>query len=90
MQQILSLIYSNGDPMPSQAVPSWERVPWIEQKTAADYLEDRPSPRLISSHLPHTVFPESFFASQAKVSGAESQSDWGGGTVDWHPLQKLV
>ncbi|XP_060111880.1 sulfotransferase 2B1-like isoform X1 [Heteronotia binoei] len=67
MQEILSLIYSNGEPTLSQSVPSWERVPWIEQKTAAEYLENRPSPRLITSHLPPTVFPESFFASQAKA-----------------------
>ncbi|XP_054850092.1 sulfotransferase 2B1-like [Eublepharis macularius] len=67
MQEILSLIHSNGDPTLSQSVPSWERVPWIEQKTAVEYLENRPGPRLITSHLPSTLFPESFFASQAKA-----------------------
>ncbi|XP_048374020.1 sulfotransferase 2B1-like isoform X2 [Sphaerodactylus townsendi] len=67
MQEILSLIYSNGDLTLSRSVPSWERVPWIEQTTAAEYLENRPSPRLITSHLPPTVFPASFFASQAKA-----------------------
>ncbi|XP_062993504.1 sulfotransferase 2A1-like [Elgaria multicarinata webbii] len=67
MQEILTLIHNNGDPTQSQSVPSWERVPWIEQKTAAEFLENRPSPRLISSHLPLSLFPESFFTSQAKV-----------------------
>ncbi|XP_007423073.1 sulfotransferase family cytosolic 2B member 1-like isoform X2 [Python bivittatus] len=67
MQEILTLIYSNGDPTFSQSVPSWERVPWVEQKSATQYLENRPCPRLISSHLPATIFPETFFSSQAKA-----------------------
>ncbi|XP_029138966.1 sulfotransferase family cytosolic 2B member 1 [Protobothrops mucrosquamatus] len=67
MQEILTLIYSNGDPTFSQSVPCWERVPWVEHKTAAQYLENRPSPRLITSHLPATIFPEKFFSSQAKA-----------------------
>lgn len=67
MQEILTLIHNNGDPTLSRLAPSWERVPWIEQNTAATFLANRPSPRLISSHLPPTIFPESFFTSQAKV-----------------------
>ncbi|XP_058039562.1 sulfotransferase 2B1-like isoform X3 [Ahaetulla prasina] len=67
MQEILTLIYSNGDPTYSQSIPSWERVPWVEHKTAVQYLENRPSPRLITSHLPATIFPEKFFSSQAKA-----------------------
>nr|XP_060636351.1 sulfotransferase 2B1-like isoform X1 [Anolis sagrei ordinatus] len=67
MQEILTLIHSDGNPTLAQSMPSWERVPWLEQNTGATYLEDRPSPRLISSHLPPFIFPESFFTSQAKV-----------------------
>ncbi|XP_042331651.1 sulfotransferase 2B1-like isoform X2 [Sceloporus undulatus] len=67
MQEILTLIHSDGDPTLSRSIPSWERVPWLEQNTAAKYLEDRPCPRLISSHLPPSIFPESFFTSQAKA-----------------------
>ncbi|XP_014349759.1 sulfotransferase 2A1 isoform X2 [Latimeria chalumnae] len=67
MQQILTLIHSNGDPTLSRSVPSWERVPWIEQRTAHGYLETRPSPRLITSHLPVQFFPKSLFHSKAKV-----------------------
>ncbi|XP_006005694.1 uncharacterized protein LOC102365349 isoform X3 [Latimeria chalumnae] len=66
MQQILTLIHSNGDPTLSRSVPSWERVPWIEQRTAHGYLETRPSPRLITSHLPVQFFPKSLFHSKAK------------------------
>lgn len=75
MQEILTLIHNNGDPTWSRSTPSWERVPWIEQITAAGYLENRPCPRLITSHLPHTIFPESFFTSKAKVI------QWVGGFV---------
>uniref|UniRef100_A0A8D0HD03 Sulfotransferase n=1 Tax=Sphenodon punctatus TaxID=8508 RepID=A0A8D0HD03_SPHPU len=67
MQEILTLIHSDGDPTWSRSVPSWERVPWIEQITAAGYLEMRPCPRLISSHLPCSLFPKTFFTSQAKA-----------------------
>ncbi|XP_034275420.1 sulfotransferase 2B1-like isoform X1 [Pantherophis guttatus] len=67
MQEILTLIYSNGDPTFSQSTPCWERMPWVEHKTTVQYLENRPSPRLITSHLPATIFPEKFFSSQAKV-----------------------
>ncbi|KAM3821211.1 3-beta-hydroxysteroid sulfotransferase-like [Vipera latastei] len=67
MQEILTLIYNSGDPTFSQSVPCWEWVPWVEHKTATQYLENRPSPRLITSHLPATIFPERFFSSQAKA-----------------------
>uniref|UniRef100_A0A8C5SFU5 Sulfotransferase n=2 Tax=Laticauda laticaudata TaxID=8630 RepID=A0A8C5SFU5_LATLA len=67
MQEILTLIYSNGDPTFSQSTPCWERVPWVEHNAAKQYLENRPSPRLITSHLPATIFPEKFFTSQAKA-----------------------
>ncbi|XP_029440623.1 sulfotransferase family cytosolic 2B member 1-like [Rhinatrema bivittatum] len=67
MQEILTLIHSNGDPALSHSVPSWERVPWIEHTSGRGYLEHRPSPRLISSHLPAQLFPKSFFTSKAKA-----------------------
>uniref|UniRef100_A0A8C3FB25 Sulfotransferase n=1 Tax=Chrysemys picta bellii TaxID=8478 RepID=A0A8C3FB25_CHRPI len=67
MQELLTLIHSNGDPQLARSVPSWERVPWLEQTTAAGFLENRPCPRLISSHLPCGLFPTSFHGSNAKV-----------------------
>ncbi|XP_075771260.1 sulfotransferase 2B1-like isoform X3 [Pelodiscus sinensis] len=67
MQELLTLIHSDGDPQLAQSVPSWERVPWLEQITAAGYLENRPCPRLVSSHLPCDLFPSSIQGSNAKV-----------------------
>ncbi|XP_028557660.2 sulfotransferase 2B1-like isoform X1 [Podarcis muralis] len=67
MKEILTLIHSNGDPTLSRSLPCWERVPWIEQVTAVKYLENQTCPRLITSHLPAAIFPESFFTSQAKA-----------------------
>ncbi|XP_038237097.1 LOW QUALITY PROTEIN: sulfotransferase 2B1-like [Dermochelys coriacea] len=67
MQELLTLIHSDGDPQLAWLVPSWERVPWVEQTTAAGFLENPPCPRLISSHLPCVLFPTSLHGSNAKV-----------------------
>ncbi|XP_069463132.1 sulfotransferase 2A1-like [Ambystoma mexicanum] len=67
MQEILTLINSKGDTVPYKSIPSWERVPWVEQTTGRGFLENRPSPRLITSHLPAQLFPKSFASSKAKV-----------------------
>ncbi|XP_048411134.1 sulfotransferase 2B1 [Stegostoma tigrinum] len=67
MQEILPLIYSNGDLTPVQTIPNWQRVPWLEQKTGKSLLEDRPSPRLITTHLTYHLMPKSFNTSKAKV-----------------------
>ncbi|XP_018409899.1 PREDICTED: 3-beta-hydroxysteroid sulfotransferase-like [Nanorana parkeri] len=67
LQEILSLIYSNGDPTPVKTQFSWDRVPWLEQHRARNKLENRPSPRLITTHVPRHIFPQSFDKSKAKV-----------------------
>ncbi|KAG9463180.1 hypothetical protein GDO78_022251 [Eleutherodactylus coqui] len=67
LQEILSLIYSNGDPTPVKTAFSWDRVPWIEQHGGRTQLENRPSPRLITTHLPFHLFTQSFFKTKAKV-----------------------
>ncbi|XP_069803468.1 sulfotransferase 2B1-like [Dendropsophus ebraccatus] len=67
LQEILSLIYSNGDPTPVKATYSWDRVPWIEQHSGRQHLENKPSPRLITTHLPFHLFPQSFSKTKAKV-----------------------
>ncbi|XP_041424246.1 sulfotransferase family 2B member 1 L homeolog isoform X1 [Xenopus laevis] len=67
MQEILTLIYSNGDPTSVKTEYSWDRVPWIEQYTGRSKLENRPSPRLITTHLPFNLFPQSFFKTNAKI-----------------------
>uniref|UniRef100_A0A8C5PTX6 Sulfotransferase n=1 Tax=Leptobrachium leishanense TaxID=445787 RepID=A0A8C5PTX6_9ANUR len=67
MIEILSLIRSNGNPTCCQTVPSWDRMAWFEVDYPAQYFDDQPSPRFISSHLPIQLFPKSFFSSKAKV-----------------------
>ncbi|KAM5132361.1 sulfotransferase 2B1-like isoform 1-T2 [Mantella aurantiaca] len=67
LQEILSLIYSNGDPTPVKTEYSWDRVPWIEQYSGRRQLENRPSPRLITTHLPIHIFPQSFNKTKAKA-----------------------
>ncbi|XP_029441121.1 sulfotransferase family cytosolic 2B member 1-like [Rhinatrema bivittatum] len=67
MLQILSLIYSNGDPARTRTVPNWLRSPWYETTSGQKCLKDLTPPRLISSHLPSHIFAKSFFTSKAKV-----------------------
>nr|DBA16094.1 TPA: hypothetical protein GDO54_003524 [Pyxicephalus adspersus] len=67
LQEILSLIYSNGDPTPVKTQYSWDRVPWIEQYSGRRQIENRPSPRLITTHLPIHIFPQSYYKSKAKI-----------------------
>ncbi|XP_030053670.1 sulfotransferase family cytosolic 2B member 1 isoform X2 [Microcaecilia unicolor] len=67
MQEILSLIRSDGDPNVSRTVPVWERIPWVEVTSLRKKAEAQPSTRFISSHLPVHLFPKSLFTSEAKV-----------------------
>ncbi|XP_078385216.1 sulfotransferase 2B1-like [Cetorhinus maximus] len=67
MQEIVPLVYSSGDPTPVQTIPNWQRVPWLEQKSGKELLENRPSPRLITTHLIYRLMPKSFYTSKAKV-----------------------
>ncbi|XP_067840816.1 amine sulfotransferase-like [Heptranchias perlo] len=65
MQQILSLIYSDGDPAAVQSKPAIERVPWMELPFSN--FESRPSPRLSVSHLPYQLIPKDFKKAKGKV-----------------------
>ncbi|XP_061427956.1 sulfotransferase 2A1-like [Lethenteron reissneri] len=67
MQEIVTLLYSDGDLGPVQSVPNWERVPWLEQDTGRKHLEHRASPRLITTHLPFQLAPREIGQAKAKV-----------------------
>uniref|UniRef100_UPI00398E552F sulfotransferase 2B1-like n=1 Tax=Pristiophorus japonicus TaxID=55135 RepID=UPI00398E552F len=67
MQEIVPLIFSNGDLTPVQTIPNWQRVPWLEQTSGKTLLENRPSPRFITTHLPYHLMPKSFYTSKAKI-----------------------
>ncbi|KAF6289156.1 sulfotransferase family 2A member 1 [Rhinolophus ferrumequinum] len=65
--EILSLIFSKGDPKWVQSVPIWERSPWLETMYGYKSLKDKEGPRFITSHVPIHLFPKSVFKSKAKV-----------------------
>ncbi|KAK5851317.1 hypothetical protein PBY51_002120 [Eleginops maclovinus] len=67
-QEIVPLIMSGGDPASVETVPNWERVPWLEEIQASTYnLEQRPSPRMLTTHFPYNMMPPSFFEVRPKV-----------------------
>ncbi|XP_069461120.1 amine sulfotransferase-like [Ambystoma mexicanum] len=66
-QHILSLIYHEEHRNNTGHIPTVDRVPWLEYNwTNVDY-EQRPSPRLFSSHLPHYLAPKRMKNKKAKV-----------------------
>ncbi|XP_074153766.1 sulfotransferase 2A1-like [Sminthopsis crassicaudata] len=67
MINILSLIYSKGDPTWVKSVPYWKRCPWIEVKYNMEMIKNRTDSGLFTSHLPVQLFPKSYFTSKAKI-----------------------
>ncbi|NXE54549.1 ST2B1 Sulfotransferase, partial [Casuarius casuarius] len=67
MQEILTLLYSNGDVLPAKTIPNWVRAPWLEQTYFRDTLQDTADHRLITTHLPARVLAPALQRSKAKV-----------------------
>ncbi|XP_070846677.1 sulfotransferase 2B1-like [Chaetodon trifascialis] len=68
MQEIVPLIVSGGDPSSVETIPNWDRVPWLEEHRACILnLEQRPSPRMFSTHFHYNMMPPSFFEAKPKV-----------------------
>lgn len=68
MQEIVPLIMSGGDPASVETLPNWDRVPWLEEQRAIVLnLEQRPSPRMFTSHFHYNMMPASFFQTKPKV-----------------------
>lgn len=68
MQEIVPLIMSGGDPASVESLPNWDRVPWLEEQRAIILnLEQRPSPRMFSTHYRYNMMPPSFFERKPKV-----------------------
>ncbi|MEQ2198041.1 hypothetical protein XENOCAPTIV_006792, partial [Xenoophorus captivus] len=73
MQEILPLIISGGDPASVESLPNWDRVPWLEETRASILqLEERPSPRMLTTHLHYDMMPLSFFQAKPKVNLSQS------------------
>ncbi|XP_056381985.1 sulfotransferase 2B1-like isoform X2 [Hyla sarda] len=67
MQEILTLIYSKGDPAIAKSVPNWVRAPWLEHTYFKDTLKDEEGPRIITTHLPSDTLAPALQKSKAKV-----------------------
>ncbi|XP_053555340.1 sulfotransferase 2B1 [Bombina bombina] len=67
MQEILTLIYSKGDPELATTIPNWVRAPWLEHTYFKDTLSEGEGPRIITTHLPSEVLFPSLLNSKAKV-----------------------
>ncbi|KAM9408279.1 sulfotransferase family 5A, member 1 [Pholidichthys leucotaenia] len=68
MQEIVTLIFSRGEPHLSQTVPNWTRAPWLEHYYSVALLEAASNtPRVITTHLPHHLLGPALQGSKAKV-----------------------
>ncbi|XP_069595087.1 sulfotransferase 2B1-like isoform X2 [Ranitomeya imitator] len=67
MQEILTLIYSQGDPEIATSVPNWMRAPWLEHTYFKETLKDGEGPRVITTHLPSNTLAPALQKSKAKV-----------------------
>lgn len=69
MQEIVPLIISGGDPASVETLPNWDRVPWLEEERSCMLnLEERPSPRMFSSHFRYDMMPPPFLKEKPKVN----------------------
>ncbi|XP_003961425.1 sulfotransferase family cytosolic 2B member 1-like isoform X1 [Takifugu rubripes] len=68
MQEIVPLILTGGDPASVETVPNWDRAPWLEQDRARVLnLEERPSPRILTTHFRYDMMTPSFLKVKPKV-----------------------
>ncbi|OCT80324.1 amine sulfotransferase [Xenopus laevis] len=66
-QQILSLIFNEGHRNGTETVATNYRVPWIEYNIKNVDYDNRPSPRLFSSHLPYYLVPKDLRNRKGKI-----------------------
>ncbi|KAJ1152337.1 hypothetical protein NDU88_005112 [Pleurodeles waltl] len=66
-QQILSLIYHEGHLNKTENLQTVDRAPWLEYNWKKVDFEKRPSPRLITTHLPYYLVPKGLKTKKAKV-----------------------
>ncbi|XP_051884098.1 sulfotransferase family 5A, member 1 [Pristis pectinata] len=67
MQEILTLIYSDGNTLPAKTIPNWLRTPWIEHYYCENVLVNKTDHRILTTHLPYHFLAKPLKQSNAKV-----------------------
>ncbi|XP_034282540.1 sulfotransferase 2B1-like isoform X1 [Pantherophis guttatus] len=67
MQEILTLIYSNGNLQPIKSLPNWARAPWLEHSYFQEQLQHIGCPRLLTTHLPQPVLAPALKKAKPRV-----------------------
>ncbi|MBZ3878617.1 Sulfotransferase 1A1 [Sciurus carolinensis] len=72
LSEILEMIYHSGDLEKCHRAPIYTRVPFLEFKcpgvpSGLETLKERPAPRLLKTHLPLALLPQSLLDQKVKV-----------------------
>ncbi|XP_078504639.1 amine sulfotransferase-like [Lissotriton helveticus] len=66
-QQILCSIYHEGHLNKTENIATVDRMPWIEYNIRKVDIDQMPSPRLLTTHLPHYLVPKGLKNKKAKI-----------------------
>ncbi|XP_078257919.1 sulfotransferase family 5A, member 1 [Rhinoraja longicauda] len=67
MQEILTIIYNDGNTQLASTTPNWLRTPWIEHYYCENVVMNMLHQRILTTHLPYHFLAKSLKQSNAKV-----------------------